>query len=88
MDDKTQHVVHRSSIRTRLSPAEKASGLDAVPLGGEEYLSSVDKPVQSFVRSSNDAKDVVPTDPALAGILLPEELIGRSFLLDQDKDGQ
>jgi hypothetical protein len=47
-----------------------------------------DKPVQSFVRLSHEGDEAVPTDPALSGILLPDELIGRSFLLDEDEDGQ
>ena len=48
-----------------------------------------DKPIQSFIRLASDNTDAnQPLHPSLSGVILPDALIGRSFLLDEDEEGQ
>ena len=76
LDDETQRILFRSSIRPQL-PCEQQ---------GPSTLS--EKPIQSFIRLGSESADTHPLHPSLSTILLPDDLIGRSFLLDEDEEGQ
>ena len=86
LTDDTHEVIYRSAVRTRLSATDPNRRLD--PFGGETDQ-PVAKPVQSFIRLAHQPDDLVPTEPQpLQGSLTPDELIGRSFLLEPDEDGK
>ena len=77
LDDETERIIFRSSIRPQLQ--WEKSGPSTLP----------EKPIQSFIHlASENTTDNHPLHPSLSGVILPDALIGRSFLLDEDEDGQ
>jgi uncharacterized membrane protein YgcG len=92
LTDDTNELITRSVVRPRTTSTDPNRRLD--PFGGEENQPVV-KTVRAITYRQNDADDplsrddVLPTDaPSPQGPLTPDELIGRSFLLEEDEDGQ
>ena len=85
LDDESKELLFRSSIRPQLPRKQLTQGQDQI-LGENHHL--YDKPIQSIVRLANEGSEPLQLDPCLSGVILPDELIGRSFLLDEDEDGQ
>ena len=84
LTDDTKQLITRSVVRPRTTSSNPNRRLD--PFGGEENQ-PVAKPVMTIVKPPAD--DVVPKDTLPPqGPLTPDELIGRSILLEEDADGQ
>ena len=83
-DDDTKEVKACSAVRSR---APENPNLCAAPVGGEDDSKPFKvKPIMSFVRSSEEKE---PPDPTtLVGPLMPDELIGRSFIMDANEEGE
>jgi len=93
LTDDTQKVLYRSAIRSAIEPGEQNLRLD--PLGGEP---------PSFVKLRHDPVTQMPFDPGGHDQTLspteeetnlsqlptfhPSDLVGRTFLLDPQEDGQ
>jgi hypothetical protein len=90
LTDDTKQVIIRSAVCTRNNV--KDPNLRLSPAGGENDTHPVSKPVQQVIYEKDKdglRVDNLPTvDEAPDGILGPDELIGRSFLLEPDEDGQ
>ena len=89
-DDKHQ-LITRSAVCSKNTT--KDPNLCQSPAGGEmDGHPPSSKPVQNFIYLKDDngqRVDDLPTcDEAPEGTLSPDELVGRSFLLDPDEDGQ
>lgn len=81
LDDTTQELLYRSSIRPQHTGIHNAHP-------GEENSLLSDKPIESFIRLASETPDGNKLHSSLSGVILPDELIGRSFLLDEDEEGQ
>jgi len=82
LTDDTNQIITRSVVRPRMSSKNPNRRLD--PFGGEENQ-PVSKPVMTMVKpQADEPKDTLPPQ----GPLTPDELIGRSILLEEDPDGQ
>jgi hypothetical protein len=90
LTDDTKQVIIRSAVRSRNNV--KDPNLRLSPGGGENDTHPVSKPVQQVIYEKDKdglRVDNLPTvDEAPDGKLGPDELIGRSFLLEPDEDGQ
>ena len=86
LDDETQQVLYRSSIRSRNPSNEPTHPLNTTIL--EEPNTQTETPIYSFIHTSSNDPPYDPNAPIPSGTLSPDELIGRSFLLDEDEDGQ
>jgi hypothetical protein len=86
--DKTNKVVHRSNVRSALPG--KARNLRIDPLGGEQQpfpfvKSRLDDLKTQFENSaSENGETKTPSMP----IFHPRDLVGRTFLMDKEEDGQ
>jgi hypothetical protein len=77
----TQHIIHRSVVR----PADKEDlNLRAELLCGEE---SVD-PIVKSSHNDNTVGSDQPSAESASALVNPEDLIGRSFLMDKSENGQ
>ena len=84
LTDDTKQLITRSVVRPHTTSSNPNRRLN--PFGGEENQPVV-KPVMTIVKPPAD--DVVPKDTLPPqGPLTPDELIGRSILLEEDADGQ
>jgi Reverse transcriptase (RNA-dependent DNA polymerase) len=78
-------VIYRSVIRSALDPTTRHKRL--APVGGESTLNHVGDKV--FIRSNFDTSQVDdPTITRRMPTIDPENLIGRTFLKETEKDGQ
>jgi hypothetical protein len=77
LTDDTQKVIHRSNVRSALNPDEKNLRLD--PLSSSDIVAPV---IKSRHDSADDGEILSPMP-----VIDPSELIGRTFLKDQE-DGQ
>ena len=73
----TKKVIYRSSVRSATDSAAKNARIE--PLRGEE--------VTKIVKSRSDSDNGETKEHNMA-IFHPEELVGRTFLLDRPEDGQ
>ena len=99
LTDDTQQVITRSAVRSRWNNNDPILRLS--PAGGEMGQQPVSRPVRNYIYakdSKGQRVDDLPTldipeddllpDVIPEGHLKPDNLIGRSFLLDPDEDRQ
>ena len=90
LTDDIQRIIIRSAVRSRNTT--KDPNLRLSPIGGEKDSHPMSKPVQNCIyeKDSNGQRveDLPTTTEAPDGIIQPDELVGRSFLLEPDKNGQ
>ena len=80
LTDDTRKVIYRSNVRSARDP--KALNLRMDPLGGEDVIKSRHDSKEPNLASDNgEAKADMP-------VFHPSNLVGRSFLLDPQEDGQ
>ena len=75
LTDDTKKVIYRSNVHSALTKEDRNKRVDL--LGGEE--------VASIIKSSND-EDKCPRKPML--IFDPTDLVGRTFLMDPQENGE
>ena len=100
LTDKTQKIIYRSEIRSALAPGEQNYRMD--PLGGED-LPPPPKIVKSQRDRSPPDAPMPPSTPGEEAdsttgdggteansipIFHPSDLVGRTFLMDKQEDGQ
>jgi hypothetical protein len=79
--DDTGELLFRSAIRPRF-PGQKDQDRHQ-PVGETDILP--DKPIEVILMKSDSVHEIL-SDPV--NNLLPDELVGRSFLLEEEEDGQ
>ena len=90
LTDDTNQVITRSAVRTRHNEKDPNHRISSD--GGEMDQKPVSKPIKNCVYEKDSQGQRVEDLPTLDippdGQLSPDDLIGRSFLLDADEDGQ
>jgi hypothetical protein len=81
LTDDTKRIIHRSNIRSALDPHSRNLRMD---------LLNDDKAFTPIIKSRHDAADSVAhgeTGPPIP-VVDPNDLVGRTFLMDEQEDGQ
>ena len=90
LTDDTERPITRSAVHSRNTSTDP--NLRLSPAGGELDSHPVSKHVKNciYVKDSEGhrVEDTPTGDEAPDGPLQPDELVGRSFLLEPDEDGQ
>ena len=90
LTDDTKQIITCSTVHSRNT--SKDPNLRLSPAGGELDSHPVSKPVKNciYVKDSEGQRmeDTPTGDKAPDGPLQPDELVGRSFLLEPNEDGQ
>ena len=84
MAEDTQEILFRSSIRPQL-PCETRGQSQ---ITGEENHLLPSEPIHSYIWMASDTTEPQLLHPKLKNVILPDQLLGRSFLLDEDEEGQ
>jgi hypothetical protein len=98
LTDDTRRVIHRSNIRSAADPNARNLRLDPLNDKPSEVIWSVCKASPALdlgedfsLHSSMEPNDENPESPSTGDdmvIVNPQELLGRTFLMDTQEDGQ
>ncbi len=90
LTDNTKQIITRSAVRSRINPKDPNLRLSLA--GGELDSHPVSKPVKNCDdtkdKDGQREEDMPTSDEAPEGPLKPEELVGRSFLLEPNEQGE
>jgi hypothetical protein len=90
LTDDTKRIIIRSPVRSR--DTVKDPNLRLSPAGGELDSHPVSKTIKNCIyeKDGNEhrVEDLPPDDEVHYGPLKPDDLVGRSFLLEPDENGQ
>ena len=82
LTDDTNKVIYRSNVRPALSPSDRNRRLDLI--GGES--DPLKKPPRVIRHHEEDSEGELPTNYQMP-LLNPADLVGRTFLMDEQDDG-
>ena len=93
LTDDTQKVIYRSNIRSALSPLARNLRIDPLNDDGspdqlKQFIRSFHDPPDGSTPNDGESGSADPSDPSSIPMFHPSDLVGRTFLMDEQEDGQ